>query len=667
MTARHRSRAPRTARRAAPLVAVALTVLVVVGLGLPSGATATEAAPDGSAAADLLPSIEDLTPWVPVDGEFAVRVQMPPDHPGGVLLGRVYRPMEDGDEVRHVDDPTRRTRWATYEQEVPEGAASVTLRVPTGEARDDDLVHRLDLDPGVYPVALELLLDDGESWEAVTYLVQLPVDTPRSDVALVVPVSAPLQWGPAEGVSISPADVDAIGALTATLAAYPEVPVTLALEPAVATALGNVAGGGAVRDQLALIGRRGAVLNAPYVEVAAGSWAGGVLSPELVDQFDAGAAALTNLLGRPPDGSTWVVDAGDSPALLSWLSARNVTRFLLTPHVPGGGLAGGDTPLRLEGLEAGHRAYAGAAVDAPLAATGADPLLQANHLLAALAADALEGPVQPKVLFAAGPAGGDLETLALLLRALGENGPFEPTTASALPTSAPAPVVVPRPPAPSDDLTELSRDLGQLRARSRSFASTAGEGDPALADLRRAVLVAGRSNLTHEARVGLLVEVESTMREGLAGIELVDSGALTVTSHRARLPVTIRNTSARALDIAVTAESAQLAMLGGPARLTLLPGATEDIEIPFRLSRSGDFVVEVTVATPDGGFVLATEAVTLRSTAVSGLGVVLSVGALVFLGAWWGRNLRHRRRESPRTVATTTATAPDTRVSEPVP
>ena len=61
------------------------------------------------------------------------------------------------------------------------------------------------------------------------------------------------------------------------------------------------------------------------------------------------------------------------------------------------------------------------------------------------------------------------------------------------------------------------------------------------------------------------------------------------------------------------------------------------------------------------------EVVTLRSTAVSGVGVVLSVGALAFLGLWWARNRRGRRRRPSRSVATPMSTAPDTRVGEPVP
>jgi hypothetical protein len=654
---------------------VALLVAAVLGAGdLPVGAQdggrpdepATEEAGAGR------PAIEDLTPWVAENGEFAARARLPEGYPGGLLRARLFRAVDDGAEVRELDDPTNRFRWATYEVEVPEGAQTATVRIPFGEGEG----YRLQLGPGAYPVLIELLPDEGEPWSALTYLVRPglggevgesgtePAVTP---VALVVPVEAPVHWAPAVGVTLAEEDLARIGALAATLSAFPEVPVTLAIEPAVVTALANTPGGAVVRDGLAAAGRRGAVLNAPYAAVAAGSWAGTLLDPALVDQFAAGEAALTSFLGRPPDGSTWVVDAGDSPDLLEWLSARGVDRFLLTPHVPGGGLAGGDAALRLAGITEDHRAYAAATLDAPFPATDESPVLQANHLLAALSADVLTWRRQPIVLLAPGPAGADATSLAVVLRALSEPGPLAPVVASTLPSSAPASIEVPRPAPPSGDRAELVDDVSRLRGRLASFTATVGAGDLAVAELRRPVLLAGRDGTDHATRARLLADLEALMRAQLAGVELVDGGALTVTSHQARLPVTIRNTSGRSLEVAVTAASEELAMLGDPLRLTLLPGVTEDVEIPFRVSRSGDFEVDVSITTPDGGFVLAAEVVTLRSTAVSGVGVVLSVGALAFLGLWWARNRRGRRRRPSRSVAAPMSTAPDTRVGEPVP
>jgi hypothetical protein len=56
------------------------------------------------------------------------------------------------------------------------------------------------------------------------------------------------------------------------------------------------------------------------------------------------------------------------------------------------------------------------------------------------------------------------------------------------------------------------------------------------------------------------------------------------------------------------------------------------------------FPLEVSVWTPDGSQLIAQSRQTVRSTAVSGVGVVLIVLAIVSLGIWWVRDLRHGRR-----------------------
>ena len=51
----------------------------------------------------------------------------------------------------------------------------------------------------------------------------------------------------------------------------------------------------------------------------------------------------------------------------------------------------------------------------------------------------------------------------------------------------------------------------------------------------------------------------------------------------------------------------------------------------------------ITTRTPDGQVILTTTRYTVRSTAVSGVGIVLSVGAGLFLAAWWGRHWYRNR------------------------
>jgi hypothetical protein len=56
------------------------------------------------------------------------------------------------------------------------------------------------------------------------------------------------------------------------------------------------------------------------------------------------------------------------------------------------------------------------------------------------------------------------------------------------------------------------------------------------------------------------------------------------------------------------------------------------------------FPLEVTLWTPDGSQLLAHNRDTVRSTAVSGVGVILIVLAIVSLAVWWIRDLHHGRR-----------------------
>ena len=59
---------------------------------------------------------------------------------------------------------------------------------------------------------------------------------------------------------------------------------------------------------------------------------------------------------------------------------------------------------------------------------------------------------------------------------------------------------------------------------------------------------------------------------------------------------------------------------------------------------SGAFPLLVTLQSPDGSLVVSHTQITVRSTAASGVGLMLSAAAGLFLLAWWGRHVLHGRR-----------------------
>ena len=71
-------------------------------------------------------------------------------------------------------------------------------------------------------------------------------------------------------------------------------------------------------------------------------------------------------------------------------------------------------------------------------------------------------------------------------------------------------------------------------------------------------------------------------------------------------------------------------------------------QFSVRARTAGTFPLRVVVTSPDGALVLGESRVTIRSTAASGVGVVLSVGALLLLLTWWARDVLRGERRSRR-------------------
>ncbi|MBV9934332.1 MAG: hypothetical protein JO367_08520, partial [Actinobacteria bacterium] len=66
---------------------------------------------------------------------------------------------------------------------------------------------------------------------------------------------------------------------------------------------------------------------------------------------------------------------------------------------------------------------------------------------------------------------------------------------------------------------------------------------------------------------------------------------------------------------------------------------------------SGSFPIRIELVSPDGQLTVGTSRVVVRSTAASGVGIVLSVSAACFLLVWWARHaMRARRPRQPITV-----------------
>jgi hypothetical protein len=85
---------------------------------------------------------------------------------------------------------------------------------------------------------------------------------------------------------------------------------------------------------------------------------------------------------------------------------------------------------------------------------------------------------------------------------------------------------------------------------------------------------------------------------------------------------------------------------GGSTMPVTIDGPSVRLDIAVRTRASGAFPIQVEVTSPDGQLSLASTRYSVRSTAVSGLGLILSLGAGLFLVVWWARHWRGSRRSA---------------------
>ena len=200
-------------------------------------------------------------------------------------------------------------------------------------------------------------------------------------------------------------------------------------------------------------------------------------------------------------------------------------------------------------------------------------------------------------------------------------------------------------PARSDRIpTDTARAVTDRRADLDTFTSLVGP-DSDLPDLpSRHLLIATTADLDDDDRDAHLAAAGAAMEDVAGGVTTPRSFSLTLTAREGTIPLTIRNESGVPLRVLIRLRSQKLEFPDGDTIERELVGEITRIDIRVRSRATGAFPLLIDVRTPDGQRSLSTSRYTVRSTAVSGAGLLLSVGAGVFLTVWWARHWRRTRR-----------------------
>jgi hypothetical protein len=515
---------------------------------------------------------------------------------------------------------------------------------------------------GVYPLTVALRVHGGATIDSfVTHLVRLPADpdlTPLS-VAWIQTLGAPPARRPGGGSSLAPDEEQEVAGVVRALDASAALPVTLELTPETVAALDV---DDLTRLRASLVGDQ--VLAAPYVDVDPSALLAAGFGDDIALQRQLGEDTLSEAVGDRGDPRTWSAGRALTDAAVAKLRTLGVTRLTLAesslaPLEPD--VTGGRTLTRPFRLAAGSdEVVQAAAVDPGLLAhfrNRTDQVLAAHQLLADLAVLFFDLPGSARGIVVRPPDSWHPSQafLDVALPSLGDNTILRAVTLDQFFEGvAPlelddAPVVrtitagTPGGALPRARLDEAHQALDQL-------VSIAGPTSTVAEQQRIQLLVGESSRLSASERNALLAGVGRTRDDVRDRLELPDQRSYRLTARKGTLPLTVvnRNPFPVHVELQLSSDKLEFTQVHEADRtrqvlgLELEPG-TRTITIPVQARASGTFNLRAALLTAQGDE-LRRSRLTIRSTVFSGVGIVLSIGAGLFLLLWWAKHWRTSRR-----------------------
>ncbi len=529
------------------------------------------------------------------------------------------------------------------------GAPTLTLDCTPGTGRCGD----------VYPVAVSLLRQ-GSSTPLAHFTTFLTYEEPgafgeggKLRVGVVVPVST-----------------GGATAMAGALANHRDVPTTLAVNPLTVSALEQVHG----RDRLHVLDQLAAldsaeVLDEPYVPVNVAALSEAGLAGEIGAQLGRGDDVL-RAAGLKPAGGPWVdttssFSQGDAGNLASGLQVAGASQLVLNDgDLATGGLSN-YTFAQPFTLDLGHGSTlpavaADSSLSARFTAVPADPVLGAEQLLAALSFVHFENAflAEPRGVVVSPPAdwrpsGTFLDTL---LGGLSANPALSAVTLGQLFTQVPVggnrePAVrrLQSGPAGNGIARSAADRIALDRQQLGSFSAAVDGHPPVLFTLGDALLTTEGRGLSPARRAEALTAYGRAFDGETGKITLATERTVTFTAQRAPIPITVLSSAPYPVHVVVTLNSDKFTFPDGNTVKMTLDRPTTSVRVTAQARTSGDRLpIDVTLHTSDGQLMLARTVLTVQSTAISFVGVALTVLAGAVLLAWWVRTWRRSRRLRPR-------------------
>ena len=609
------------------------------------------------------------------DEEVALDLRLPRVTEGRQLEIRVHGPYTDPDELAAAfDDPPVEDALSLFtvqrldELEVGSGGI-ISVTVP-----DDEVGLLIRRDPGVLLIVVELVDADGVIDTLVTAVI-VEDDTRGAaiDFAFIADARSPLAHRADGVIDIDP---DVVVARVEAAVADAPGPTLVQLNPETLTALADPS----IPDGLVAIDRIRQILDGhtldtrSWVDLDEEGWRRAGETDRVFAQYAEGADVTETFLGRSAE-PILRLDAATGPDTLELLRSVGITAGIVEPEQ----LAAIDLERAdrrpLQTRDRNGVAFTVLPVDRELEVTltGVDPELVAmQHFMVLLLEARTIGTDRGIVIDLDTIERGFLDSLLQLVATTDRLG------------LATVEEIIDRPPArdafggllrvdllPEDpsDVTAGASDIRLTESTLGSYVEMVAPADGPITPLRTRLAASMAAELDEDGRRAYTDAVFSTVVDGAADFEVLESDRITLATRRADLPLVISNEQPVPINVIVRLTSEKLRLAGGDElALTLDPGQTE-LMIPVESVGSGDARILVRVTSPDGVLDLATGSIDVRSTAISGLGLIVSLVSLTILLTWWARTIlrvrRNRRAASVHPAATSVSDPIRTDLPEP--
>lgn len=556
--------------------------------------------------------------------------------------------------------------FTTPETVLSADRSTTTLSLPIDEqwpAREGGTVLSKS---GIYPVRIEATAPNGSRLDSiVTHLLRLPSETtPTTPISLAttVVIDAPLEVSPDGFPRLSDTQLARAGEQFRILGGSTSTPLTLAATPFVVQALTD-AGDSSVRPE----SQSRQTLSRPFVSIDSGSLMAGGRGSVIETEYAAGDSVLSAAFAAAPDHRTQVIDPSVTPAAIDRLAALGTRSVVLQSSQLRSAVINDESSVLtnrfvIEGENGtSFTAMANDDTASSRLVLTKDPVLGAHHALAEIMMLHQEQPGANRGAALTIPAGTDIAAFKAFLAGLSTttgaasgstgNAVIQPVTLddlfarTAVATASQKPIVREWTSTEPTELGVYGIELEQAQWNLLGLQSMLPEGGELIAPIERTILASAETTLNPSDRVAILNNADSQLRALSAAISLPTSQKVTLTSSSGKIPLVITNALPVEALVQITVSSPKLEFPEGTSyEIALSPSSTTRTDISVTTRASGAFPLVVEVASSGGGLFVASSRIDVRSTAISGFGLFVSVVAGLFLLVWWARHFRHTRR-----------------------